>query len=40
MSEPGKIDETFKGESSIDLLNKLFKKKQTERKIFLLPIVL
>ena len=31
MSEPGKIDETFKGESSIDLLNKLFKKK-TDRK--------
>jgi len=36
MSEPDKIDETFKGESSIDLLNKLYKKKVDRKKNILI----
>ena len=36
MSEPDKIDETFKGESSKDLLNKLYKKKVDRKKSILI----
>ena len=36
MSEPDKIDETFKGESSKDLLNKLYKKKVDRKKNILI----
>ena len=36
MSNPEKVDETFKGESSIDLLNKLSKKKVDRKKNILI----
>ena len=36
MSNPEKVDETFKGESSIDLLNKLNKKKVDRKKNILI----